>query len=245
MLEAEFHSLEALYYYVPTAIPRPIAWGQLAQSSIESYFLLLEFVELSTDMVDPVSFCELLATLHTTSKSPNGKFGFDMDTFQGPNRQTTQWEGDWCAYFTRLINDFFITEININGPDEEFQKTFETLKNEVIPLLLRPLQSEGRSIVPCLIHGDLWEENAGTDLATGKPIIFDPAVHYAHNELELGMWRRDVIKFGKPYFRQYLKNVPPSEPADQWDDRNRLYALKYSLSHSMAWPTSADATREL
>lgn len=245
MMEAEFRSMEELYYYMPEMVPRPIAWGQLTQSSPETYFLLLEFIELCMDMVDPIEFCEQIAILHKTGKSPTGKFGFHLDTFQGPNRQITQWESDWCTYFTRLLDGFLVVEIDINGPNEEYQKTFETLKTKIIPLLLKPLQSEGRSIEPCLIHGDLWEENTGTDLLTGKTVIFDASVHYAHNELELGMWRRDVIRFGKAYFRQYLRNFPPSEPVEQWDDRNRLYSLKYNLSQAMAWPASAEATREI
>lgn len=244
-MEAEFKSMEALYYYIPSNVPRPIAWGQLANSPQETHFLLLEFIELCMDMVDPHEFCEQIATLHRISESPTGKFGFHLDTFQGPNRQITEWESDWCTYFTRLLDGFFTTEMEINGPNEEYEKAYQTLKTKVIPLLLKPLQSEGRSIKPCLIHGDLWEENTGTCLVTGKTVIFDASVHYAHNELELGMWRREVIRFGKAYFRQYLRHFPPSEPVEQWDDRNCLYSLKYNLSQSMAWPASAEATREM
>lgn len=245
MMEAEFRSMEELYYYIPAMVPRPIAWGQLTQSSSDTYFFLLEFIELCMDMVEPTEFCEQIATLHKTSKSPTGMFGFHLDTFQGPNRQINQWESDWCTFFTRLLDSHFVTDIEINGPNDEYEKTFQTLKTEIVPLLLKPLQSEGRSIQPCLIHGDLWEENTGTDLVTGKIMIFDASVHYAHNELELGMWRRDVIRFGKAYFRQYLGHFPPSEPVEQWDDRNRLYGIKYDLSHSMAWPASSQATREM
>lgn len=245
MMEAEFRSMEELYYYMPSMVPRPIAWGQLTQSSPETYFLLLEFIELCMDMVDPVEFCEQVAQLHKISKSPTGQFGFHLDTFQGPNRQITGWDSDWCNYFTKLLDGFFVVDIEINGRNEEYQMTYEKLKTKVIPLLLKPLQQDGRSIKPCLLHGDLWEENTGTDLITGKTMMFDASVHYAHNELELGMWRREVIRFGKPYFRQYLRNFPPSEPVEQWDDRNRLYSLKYNLSQSMAWPASSEATREM
>ncbi len=245
MMEAEFRSMEELYYYVPSMVPRPIAWGQLTHSSPESYFLLLEFIELCMDMVDPVEFCEQIAKLHKISKSPTGQFGFHLDTFQGPNRQITGWDSDWCNYFTKLLDGFFVIDIEINGSNEEYQTTYETLKTKIIPLLLKPLQQDGRSIKPCLLHGDLWEENTGTDLITGKTMMFDASVHYAHNELELGMWRREVIRFGKPYFRQYLRNFPPSEPVEQWDDRNCLYSLKYNLSQSMAWPGSSETTREM
>jgi protein-ribulosamine 3-kinase len=245
MMEAEFCSMTELYHSMPSNVPKPIAWGQFQNTSPETYYLLLEYIDLCMDLVDPVEFCEQIATLHKTSKSPTGKFGFQVDTFQGPSRQITEWNSDWCDYFTKLIDGYFSTDIELNGPNEQFEKAYETLKAQVIPKILKPLQADGKSIKPCLLHGDLWEENTGTNLVTGKIMIFDASAHYCHNEFELGMWRREVIRFGKVYFRQYLRNFPPSEPVEQWDDRNRLYSLKYNLSQSIAWPASVEATREM
>ena len=54
--------------------------------------------------------------------------------------------------------------------------------DKVVPRLLRPLETGGRSIRPSLIHGDLWHGNAETDAETGEPVIFDAASFYAHNE---------------------------------------------------------------
>ncbi len=39
---------------------------------------------------------------------------------------------------------------------------------------LEPLQSNGRVLKPCLVHGDLWEENTATDLETGKINVVSP-----------------------------------------------------------------------
>lgn len=114
----------------------------------------------------------------------------------------------------------------INGPWAEFEAAFARFRRYVIPALLDPLQSHGRILKPCLVHGDLWEENAGVNIDTQQPVVFDPSCMYAHNEYDLGMWRREVIRFGQPYFRQYLMRMPPSEPASQWGDRNRLYSIK-------------------
>ena len=41
-----------------------------------------------------------------------------------------------------------------NGNWEEFQIVCDLTLEKVVPRLLEPLQSEGRSIKPCLIHGD-------------------------------------------------------------------------------------------
>lgn len=77
------------------------------------------------------------------------------------------------------------------------------------------------------------------------PVIFDACAMYAHNELELGMWRNGHHRFGKPYFRQYLNHMPPSEPVEQFDDRNRLYAMKYTLSRCHGWSDASQSGRQL
>lgn len=56
---------------------------------------------------------------------------------------------------------------------------------KIIPRLLRPLESEGRTLTPCIVHGDLWDGNASVDVNTGHPMIFDGTPLYAHNECKL------------------------------------------------------------
>jgi fructosamine-3-kinase len=53
---------------------------------------------------------------------------------------------------------------------------------KVIPRLLRPLETEGRSVIPQLVHGDLWDGNTAVDAVTEKPLIFDACSSYAHHE---------------------------------------------------------------
>lgn len=64
----------------------------------------------------------------------------------------------------------------------------ETLKSEmlskVIPRLLRPLETGGRSVKPSLVHGDLWCGNAAVDMQADLPIVYDPSGFFAHNECE-------------------------------------------------------------
>ncbi|TLD12169.1 uncharacterized protein PgNI_03546 [Pyricularia grisea] len=69
-------------------------------------------------------------------------------------------------------------------------------------------EADGQGLKPCLANGDL----------------FDAFCLYAHNEYDLGMWIRELAGFSKPYFDQYMKQMPRSEPVEQWDDRNRLYS---------------------
>jgi len=56
------------------------------------------------------------------------------------------------------------------------------LFDKVIPRLLRPLETNGRTVKPCLVHGDLWYGNAGVNAGTNASLVFDACCFYAHNE---------------------------------------------------------------
>ena len=75
-------------------------------------------------------------------------------------------------------------ERDVQGPSEELEQLTSQLYEKVIPRLLRPLTVLD-SIKPVLIHGDLWYGNCCTDNATGKLIVFDACVFWAHNECTL------------------------------------------------------------
>jgi protein-ribulosamine 3-kinase len=205
----------------------------------------MEFVDVGPELVDPVDFYFKLAELHRMSHSPTGKSGFSSITYHGPNWQNTEWHENCCYYLTRLLDQFFSRWTDHFCPDPLFERPFHELKDYAIPQILEPLQVDGRVLKPCLNHGDLCEENTATNLTTEQSVVFDAAVMYAHNEFELGMWRRDVVRFGKVYVRQYLRHMPPSEPFEQQDDRNRLYSIKYDLAHGIALPDMATTQREM
>ena len=243
-MEGEHRSMREIYSYMPNFVPKPITWGKFQKGSPETFFYLMEFLDLSPEVLEPPDFCRLLAQLHTISTSPTGQFGFHQITFQGPNPQNTTRESNWCTYFTRLLTEWLDREVLLNGSQPEYEATYKAFVQEIIPQILEPLQSDGRILKPCLIHGDLWEENTGLNLETGTPVVFDACVMYAHNEMELGMWRNGQYRFGKSYFRQYLNLILPSEPVEQFDDRNRLYAMKYTLSHCQGWPDASQTGRQ-
>lgn len=93
---------------------------------------------------------------------------------------------DWCDSW----EEFFVREFRSNlayaqdnrGPDDELAEVAEKFIATVIPRLLRPLQSGGRTIKPTLCHGDLWDGNIQLDSDTKAPIIFDACCFYGHNE---------------------------------------------------------------
>lgn len=118
-----------------------------------------------------------------------------------------------------------------NGTWDALSTISTRVITSVIPLLLGPLESDGRIVKPSLIHGDLWDGNIGTDYETGNIYIFDAGAYYAHNEMELGMWRCERHRFvnNEIYLEEYLRNAGVSEPVEMFDDRNRLYCIYMNM----------------
>ncbi|KAF2751821.1 hypothetical protein M011DRAFT_516270 [Sporormia fimetaria CBS 119925] len=220
---------------MPNLAPRPIGWGVYAQEP-DVYFFLCAFRDMTGDIPDPSSFPRMLAVMHKNGVSPTGKFGFPVTTYHGRFPQDTTKCDTWEESFSRSMSRFFELEEESQGFDEEMAQLRKALMEKVIPRLLRPMETEGRKIIPSLVHGDLWDGNASVDAATGLPIIFDACSSYAHHEYELAPWRPTRHKIGKPYVTEYVKHFPISEPAEDFDDRNALYCVRFNLCSSALYP---------
>jgi protein-ribulosamine 3-kinase len=138
-------------------------------------------------------------------------------------------------------------DLAVNGLHPLLSFLLPTLIEIVIPRLLLPLESNGNSIIPTLIHGDLWERNIGIDKATNAIKIFDPGCLYAHNEMEFATWRCRWATYSRDevYVEEYKKIVPPSEPVEEWGDRQRLYAVYANLVTSANHGGRAGEDREM
>ncbi|KAL8994631.1 MAG: hypothetical protein Q9169_005453 [Polycauliona sp. 2 TL-2023] len=226
MMEGEFSSMTELHKLAPSFVPRPLAWGRFHVVTPVTHFFLCDFIDMAKQMPNPVPFCAQLAQIHRNSQSPTGQFGFRVPNCHGKIVQSNDWDPSWAAYFTKML-------------------AFQTVVETVIPQLLEPLQASGRTLKPSLVHGDLWEGNAAVELSTGTPVVFDASAFYAHNEYDLGTWRRESVQFSQPYFDEYRKNIPASEPAEQWDDRVRLYSLKFNLAHVIGWKKALVVRQEI
>lgn len=243
MMEGEFTSLRTMHDSLPTLVPRPFGWGKL-ESAPGTHFLLMDFLELGNTLPGPVELAQVVAELHGCL-SPDGKFGFPVHNCHGEKVQEHYSDDNWCRYFTNLITAFFEEDIRVNGPCPELEHAFETLCRHVIPRLLGPLQADGRTLTPRLVHGDLWQGNIGTDAKTGRVVVYDPAAWYAHHEYEYGTWRCAFNgELSERYVRECVRLFPASEPAGEFDDRNRLYSLKFNISHSFHWVKETVDTRK-
>lgn len=181
MMHGEFESMSAIHALLPDFAPEPMAWGTY-ESVPDTHFFLCHFREMMDEMPDPHRFTARLAALHQNSRSPHGKFGFHVPTYTGNLPQINEWEASWETYFAKSMRRAFDLEVEAKGPDPEFDTLVPALFDKVIPRLLRPLESEGRSVKPSLVHGDLWYANSGIDVGSGESLIFDACSFYAHNE---------------------------------------------------------------
>jgi protein-ribulosamine 3-kinase len=190
MMEGEFESLRALHSVSPTFVPFPYAWGQFDKpdpNGVPTHFLLAQFRPVGEQPPEPVKFTAHLADLHRRSASPTGRFGFHVKTCHAKLPQATHcWEASWAVLYRKQLAQMIRLDREKHGEWPEFKAVCDIVLERVIPRLLEPLQSDGRSIKPCLVHGDLWDENTATDSNTGDPFVFDAGSFYAHNEYELG-----------------------------------------------------------
>jgi protein-ribulosamine 3-kinase len=137
---------------------------------------------MSEELVEPEQICPKLAELHLKAISSNGKFGFPVDTGMGACLQPNEWTSSWEVCFSRIIDIQFQWEQDVHGPSDEMRELHTVMLEKVIPRLLRPMETNGRSIVPCFVHGNMWDGNASVNMANDQVIVFDPIGLYAHNE---------------------------------------------------------------
>ncbi|KAI0894727.1 Fructosamine/Ketosamine-3-kinase [Annulohypoxylon nitens] len=231
----EYMAMHEIYSTSPNFAPQPRGYGKCDNEN--AHFFICDYLTISHDLPNPVRLGKKLAELHRNSNSPTGKFGFHVTTFDGKLPLNTTWDSNWTSFFKKLILDVYNLDTEVNGFWKELDDVMQITLEKLIPRLLDPLTAEGRSIKPCLIHGDLWESNIGTDTHTGELYIFDACSYYAHHEKEVGIWRCEHHQMkAKEYRNEYFKNYKPSEPLEEFDDRNRLYSVETLIINSAHFP---------
>lgn len=181
-MRGEFEGVTKLYEFIPEGVPRPVAWGTY-RSQPDTHFYLCDFLAMIEDLPDVHRFSLLLAKLHKDSiQRSSGRFGFHEVTYEGQMYQDVKWCDTWEESFALQLRAYLDQESVVHGTHKEHDVLLPALFEKVIPRLLRPLQTQGRSIKPALIHGDIWYGNIATNADTGEPLMFDPSVVWGHNE---------------------------------------------------------------
>ncbi|KAK8090224.1 hypothetical protein PG997_005185 [Apiospora hydei] len=176
----EYSCMLELWKTMANIVPRPLAQGRC--QSIEASYYVGDYLEIDHRRPDAAKLGAKIAQLHRMSKSPTGQFGFHVTPYDGKLPLVADWDPSWVSFFGKLLKGVYQHDISANGYWKELDDAMELILTKTIPRLLGPLEDDGRTVKPCLIHGDLWEENIGTELRTGELYIFDSCAYYAHHE---------------------------------------------------------------
>ena len=172
MLEAEAEGLRALARPGAIRVPAPAA----CDSAGDCAFLMLEWLHFGAGGRD-AALGSALARLHRTTAEA---YGWPRDNTIGTTPQDNARTEDWAAFFRdrRIAPQLALAARNGHGG--RLQRAGERLL-VAIPLLLA-----NHAPAASLLHGDLWSGNAAR-LASGEPVIFDPAVYFGDRETDLAM----------------------------------------------------------
>ncbi len=212
MLESEADGLAAIARTNTIRVPLPVAVGVAGDAA----FLALEWLDLATGGRD-AALGRALAALH---RHTGTRFGWHRDNTIGTTPQGNAWSEAWPAFWRerRLAPQLALAaQLGHRGA---LQQNGERLLDAVPALLVAHAPS------PSLVHGDLWSGNAAR-LASGEPVIFDPAVYYGDRETDIAMSEL-FGGFGADFYAAY-DDAWPRAPG--YAMRRTLYNLYHVLNH--------------
>ncbi len=191
----------------------------------EPDLLVLGFVEGNSDLDQRAQehAAELLAALHSVTWT---HFGHTQDTLIGPLHQPNPPSPSWVGFFREQRLLYMAHEaLQSDSITASLCNRIESLASHLERWLGEPRQ-------PALIHGDVW----ATNLLAGKGRItafLDPAIYYAHNEIELAyttLFGSRGHTFGDSFYRRY-QELRPISPGF-FEERRHIYNLYPLLVHA-------------
>ena len=169
---------------------------------------------------------ELLAALHAVQ---GPAFGFDTDTglgtdtLIGPLRQPCPPTPRWVEFFAaHRLEHFGDLALGRRAISASCRERIGRLADRLGEVLSEPEH-------PSLIHGDVW---SGNILCRGGKVVscIDPAVHYAHPEVELAFITL-FSTFGAEFFDRYNELRPIRDGF--FETRRHVYNLYPLLVHAI------------
>lgn len=241
-MQAHWYSESSLYQFIPELIPKPIAFDTY-ELTPDTHFFMMEYVEMLDDqggeVPKPIAYVAPLPALHLRSigQSPTGKFGFPVSTRFGNLSQPNDWEDSWEVWWTKHMRMIVGREEAIRGPHTRGNAAItRAFLDIVLPRYLRPLETGGRSIKPCLCHTDLWPGNVKYKPGRDAVIMYDANALWAHSEMELATFRNPRYPLGKPFIDEYYKHVPVSDPKEDADSRITIYMIRHQVCLASLYP---------
>ena len=177
-----------MHSFMPEEVPQPLGWGTL-NAWPDRHFYICHYIDMLDELPSAVQWAQTVSKLHilTENKGPmapngRGKFGFDATTHLGNVAVDNTWQDLWEALWTQQMRSLLEQEESLRGSNEEFTCLQIAFFEKVVPRLLRPLETGGRTIAPCLIHSDLWPGNI-KPMANHRGIcMFDSCTYWGHHE---------------------------------------------------------------
>jgi fructosamine-3-kinase len=214
LFDAEADGLEALARAAAVRVPAVRARGVVASLA----YLALEWIEAGPpgERAGRLLGAQL-AALH---RHCHERYGWHRDNALGRTRQPNGWCTDW-AEFMRVHRIGFQLELAARAGCGARLRDRGARLVEILDRFFaryRPPAS--------LLHGDLWEGNCFAD-AGGRPVVFDPAVHYGDREADIAMTEL-FGGFGADFYAAYSEAWPLDEG---YAVRRDLYQLYHLLNH--------------
>jgi fructosamine-3-kinase len=214
MFEAEAAGLDELGRANALKVPRVLGSGAAAGQA----FLALEWIDFgSASSRSEALLGEGLAAQHRVTAP---KFGWHRDNTIGSTPQRNDPDHDWVRFYADHRLGYQLELAAGNGYEGRLTERGALLCERTSAFFdsYRP--------VPSLLHGDLWGGNWSAD-ASGRPVIFDPAVYFGDREADLAMTQL-FGGFGAAFYSAYDGAWSPEPGADE---RTRLYNLYHVLNH--------------
>lgn len=197
-----------------SGLPAPAVLGE------EPNLLLMDYVagRIEWEGAPLRHLGELLARCHQAT-SPT--YGLERDTLIGPLHQPNPRMASWIAFFRehRLLYMIAIARESGNLP-AELEPRLLRIADQLDQFLIEPAK-------PALIHGDMWKTNVIAHAGRVAGII-DPALYYAHNEMELA-YMTLFSGVGEEFFSAYTDAIPIE--SDFFATRRHIYNLYPLLIH--------------
>lgn len=162
-----------------------------------------------------------LANIHRTSAPAFGGLAGDTSGYLGSMPVDLTPTQSWAEfYITRRLQPLADAAVARHRLDPEARRLIDRLAPRAEDLC-------GPPEPPALVHGDLWAGNRLVD-AQGRNWLIDPAVHFAHREIDLAMMQL-FGGFGADCFTAYDEIYPL---APEWQQRVAWYQVTPLLVHA-------------
>jgi protein-ribulosamine 3-kinase len=191
-------------------------WKAPPRADRDSARIVLEHLDITAGAGAVKGLGSRLAALHRHGAE---RFGWNRDNTIGASLQPNDWCEDWITFLRHRRLGFQLDWAARNGYRGPLQESATRLL-ERLPSLFSDYRPQ-----PSLLHGDLWNGNAGV-LSNGQPVLFDPAVYFGDRETDLAM--SELFGGFPPAFCSEYRDAWPLNPA--YPVHKGLYNLYHLLN---------------